>query len=167
MDRGLIFLLIAVLGSGGLGVLYKYSQRLGYRPDVMTMLLFFWGAAFTAGYFLATGANLRGFSPKIAGIAIGASALSTLAVTMYQKAFNYGKVAPSALVLNFSMIVPFILSIIVFDEKVKPQQLVALLLMCVSLVCLWWDKALQDRNHGQVPVPATPAAVTSVRDAAE
>jgi drug/metabolite transporter (DMT)-like permease len=161
MNPGLAFLIAAMFGTGILGLLYKGAQRAGCRADAMTIQLFFWGSVLTLGYFTAVSSVEARFDWRLVGIATGASMLSTTAVTTYQKAFQYGKVAPSALIMNLSMLVPFTLSVIFFHEKIKPQQWLALVLMGLSLYCLWLDKAQQDKA-GTAPVaPAAPATVVS------
>lgn len=157
MNPGYFYLLLALTAFGTLGIFHKIADHPQCRPKMTALLLFFWGGVFTLGYTgIATPEKLH-FSDKVLLIGAGTGIIGGLTLFVFQTALRYGKISTSWLIINLTSAVPVLLSIFLFNERLKPAQGLGVLLVFAAIVMLWLDKKrdlqLADAARGGSAVP--------------
>lgn len=141
MNSGYPFLLLALLGYSMLGIFHKVADYKGCRARPITLLLFFWGGLLTSIYvFLQPSSG--SLPPIVPVMALVAGTFASFAVLSFQAGLRYGKIATSWLLINLSMAVPAILSVVGYQETVTTAKALAVILIFSSMFLLWRDKRL-------------------------
>jgi hypothetical protein len=152
MSLGCVFLVLAMLSIACLGVCHKLADLRDCKPGSINVMLFCSASAVFWGYtlilkVLGEGARFFHLFPVSAVlVAVGCGICACFAILTFQIGVRYGRISTSWLIINLSMLVPASLSLLVYQEWREPihwQQPVALVLMIVSMLLLWRDKALE------------------------
>jgi drug/metabolite transporter (DMT)-like permease len=140
MPVGYIFLLGSLIGFGLLGIFHKVGDHPNCRPRVLAFVLLFWGAILTTVYTSLFIPNSLKFPPKVLMIGAAGGLFSSLALFVFQTGLRFGKISTSWLVLNLSMSVPILISLVFFNEKLNWIKIIGVLLVLSAIVMLWRDK---------------------------
>jgi drug/metabolite transporter (DMT)-like permease len=147
---GYLYLAMAVVSFGCLGVLHKVADHQSCRPQAINAVLFL-----AAGLALATvttfklGAAAWASVPLPAWTVAAACGLcASVAILHFQHGVRYGRISTSWLIVNLSTIVPTILSVLIYTETVSPRRAVSLLLALVALILLWIDRRKEEAAVG-------------------
>ena len=142
---GYSFLALAVLCFCGLGVLHKVADFQKCRPSAINAYLFFWACLFITIYTLFLGSSLK--TPReVTGVAIFCGLCASVAILSFQIGVRHGNISTSWLVINLSTAVPTVLSIVIYREEVGLRRAVALIAIVLSLIFLWKDKQLEQKQ---------------------
>ena len=161
MATGTVFVVVALLSLAGLGVTHKVADFRRCKPDSVNVMLFFWAAVMFWGYACFHKSLFQDFSffppftTKAVIWAVACGALASIAILTFQTGIRYGRISTSWLVVNLSTALPAVLSLVIYREwrqGIGWQQPVALVLVMVSVILLWRDKALEIAR-GDEPVP--------------
>ena len=142
---GYSFLALAVLCFCGLGVFHKVADFQKCRPSAINAYLFFWACLFITIYTLFLGSSLK--TPgEVTGVAIFCGLCASVAILTFQIGVRHGNISTSWLVINLSTAVPTVLSIVIYREEVGLRRAVALIAIVLSLIFLWKDKQLEQKQ---------------------
>ncbi len=148
MHLGHLFLGMALLALGLIGIFHKIADQYRCRPRAISVSIFFWAGLFTVVYIIATGKTaLVGETPgKLYLVAGVCGFLAAAAILAFQAGLRYGKgkIATSWVVINLSTALPTILSIAIYKEAVSPWKIVGLILVVVAVLLLWKDKQIDE-----------------------
>jgi len=144
---GNLFLLLAVVSFGLLGVMHKVADHRGCRPEGANFVLF-GGAAFLIlsatvfqyGWAKALDVPLAGWV-----VATGCGFLSSLAILNFQHGVRFGKISTSWLIINLSTALPTVLSILIYHETVSMRRALGLVLAVVALLILWLERTREEK----------------------
>lgn len=142
MSQGYLYVLVSLLGYSLLGISHKLADVKQCSPRAITLLLFFWGGVLTTGYVFAAG-DYREFPVEIVVIALVFGIFSSLAILSFQAGLKHGKIATSWLIMNLSMAVPAVLSIVIYGEPVVLVKVAAVGMIFLSMFFLWRDKKVE------------------------
>lgn len=157
MAIGYVLLCGALLGYSLLGILHKVADRPQCRPNVIAAMLLLWGGILTTAYAVfVTDAGLR-FPPKVALIGAAGGLFAGLALLAFQSALRFGKISTSWLILQLSVSVPILLSLVVFGERLGLWKLVGVALVLGAMLLLWWDKRTEPEQAAGATEDATHA----------
>lgn len=159
MHLGHLFLAMALVALGLIGIFHKVADQYRCRPRAISVSIFFWAGLFTTVYLLATGkAGLVTETPGMLYlVAAVCGFLAAAAILAFQAGLRYGKgkIATSWVVINLSTSLPTILSIVIYKEPVSPWKIVGLILVVVAVLLLWKDKQIDEAAAaGLEPVAA-------------
>ena len=148
MPIGYLFLLGSLAGFGGLGIFHKVADHPECRPRVIALSLLFWGFVLTSVY--ATWFDPRGFHfpPKVLMIGGAGGLFVAGALFVFQTGLKYGKISTSWLVLNLSMSLPILVSLVFYDEKLNVVKIVGIGLVLGAILMLWRDKKIDLEASG-------------------
>lgn len=148
MNPGQIYMLLALLSFGGLGVFHKLADVKHCRPSAITALLYLWSALFI--FMILTGIErITPAAPwSVTVLALPYGVLAALAILAFQAGIRHGNIATSWLAINLSSGLPTIASILIYKERVTPMKAVALLLIPAAMLFLWKDKKDLERRKG-------------------
>jgi hypothetical protein len=158
MSLGSIFLVLALFSLSGLGICHKVADFRGCRPSAVSVTMFAAEAVVLWGYtivykMLAMNVGLfPPFTPGAVAVAVACGACAGIAILTFQVGVRHGRISTSWLVINLSTIVPALLSLVIYEEwrmGIKWQQLVGLVLVFSSVICLWRDKAVELAQGGE------------------
>lgn len=151
MERGYLYLYCGLLSLGFIGVFHKLGDRLKCRPSAVNLALFFWAALILAGVVLAGGLAPRLLTMPPSLYALGAICgfLASIAILSFQAGLKHGKISTSWVIVNLSLAVPTILSIIVYHETVSAVRLAAMILIVPALLLIWKDKQIDEQHANQ------------------
>jgi drug/metabolite transporter (DMT)-like permease len=149
------YLAVAVCSLGMLGVLHKVADHRQCRPEAINLFLFFWASAILLIFCLVRGAGLLETPLKALGVAAICGTLAGTAILFFQRGVRYGRISTSWLVINLSTIVPTVLAILVYHEKVSVRRAMSLALALASLGLLWLDRR-REEQHTQTQTPKLP-----------
>ena len=148
MHLGHLFLGMALVALGLIGIFHKVADQYRCRPRAISVSIFFWAGLFTTVYLLATGkAALVTETPGMLYlVAVVCGFLAAVAILAFQAGLRYGKgkIATSWVVINLSTALPTILSIVIYKEAVSPGKIVGLILVVVAVLLLWKDKQIDE-----------------------
>lgn len=147
---GYLFLFVAFISFGMLGIFHKVADHPCCRPKMTAMLLTFWGGVLSIIYTLALDSKGFHFPHNVVLIGSGAGIIAALALFAFQTALKYGKISTSWLIINLASAVPVLMSIFLFKEKVSAAKISGILLVFTALVMLWWDKKMDLNMAEQV-----------------
>ena len=150
---GYLFLFVAFVSFGMLGIFHKVADHPCCRPKMTAMLLPFWGGVLSIIYTLAVDSKGFHFPRDVVLIGSGAGVIAALALFAFQTALKYGKISTSWLIINLASAVPVLMSIFLFKEKVSGAKISGILLVFAALVMLWWDKRMDLKKAEQVVTP--------------
>jgi drug/metabolite transporter (DMT)-like permease len=151
MDRGHLYLYCGLLSLGFIGVFHKLGDRLKCRPSAVNLALFFWAALIIAAILLTGGLAPRLLTMPATLYAVGAICgfLASIAILSFQAGLKYGKISTSWVIVNLSLAVPTILSIVVYREHVGAVRLAAMILIIPALLLIWKDKQIDEEREQQ------------------
>ena len=161
MSSGTLCLIVSLVSLAGLGILHKVADFRRCKPSAINVTLFFWASVVLWSYTLVykvLGQRMPLFPPftlNAVFLAAVCGTCATIAILTFQIGIRYGRISTSWLVINLSTAIPTILSLIMYKEwerGVKWSQLTGLVLVVVSVLLLWRDKALEIAR-GEQPVP--------------
>ena len=148
MHLGHLFLGMALVALGMIGIFHKIADQYRCRPRAISVSIFFWAGLFTVVYLIATGKTaLVSETPgKLYLVAGVCGFLAAAAILAFQAGLRYGKgkIATSWVVINLSTALPTILSIVIYKEAVSPGKIVGLILVVVAVLLLWKDKQIDE-----------------------
>jgi drug/metabolite transporter (DMT)-like permease len=149
------FLLLAVASLGMIGVLHKIADHRRCRPEAINLFIFLGGAvAMSVLSLWRSGLASIPDIPAAAWItATVCGFLASVAILSFQHGVRYGKISTSWLVINLSMALPTVLSIIVYREAITLRRAIGLLLAVATLIILWRERVREEAS-GQVMVAA-------------
>lgn len=149
---GHLFLILAVVSFGSLGVLHKVADHHRCRPQAINAVLFLAaGLVLTVVTTVRLGIEAWTAVPSRAWLVAGACGLcASVAILHFQHGVRHGRISTSWLIVNLSTIVPTILSILIYGETVSPRRAVSLALALVALVLLWIDRRQEEAIAGAV-----------------
>ena len=153
MPYGFLFLAVASLGM--IGVLHKVADHRRCRPEAINLFIFLGGTAVMTVLcaWHSKAAKLLDI-PTIAWVtAAVCGILASLAILSFQHGVRYGKISTSWLVINLSMSLPTVLSIVVYHEIITARRALGLLLAVVTLIILWRERVREEAS-GEVAVIA-------------
>jgi drug/metabolite transporter (DMT)-like permease len=153
MPYGFLFLAVASLGM--IGVLHKVADHRRCRPEAINLFIFLGGAiAMTTLSAWRYGPTRMLAVPQAAWVtATVCGFLASLAILAFQRGIRYGKISTSWLVINLSMALPTVLSIMVYHEVITPRRATGLLLAVATLIILWRERVREEAS-GEVVVTA-------------
>jgi uncharacterized membrane protein len=143
-----VFLIIAVASFGMLGVTHKIADHRGCRPEGINFILFL-VAAIT---MLIVSSWRMGLAkvfdvPTIAwATALICGFLAATAILSFQHGVRFGKISTSWLVINLSMALPTVLSILIYHEAVSLRRGLGLVLTVVALTILWLERKREEKS---------------------
>lgn len=148
---GHLYLILAVVSLGCLGVLHKVADHRRCRPQSINAVLFLAaGFALTIVTTFRFGAAAWTQVPLPAWwVATACGLCASVAILHFQHGVRYGRISTSWLIVNLSTIVPTILSILIYRESVSPRRAISLLLALVALVLLWIDRRKEEASAGE------------------
>jgi drug/metabolite transporter (DMT)-like permease len=148
MSVGYMMLLGSLLGFALLGIFHKVADHPDCRPGVIALALFFWAGVLTTAYtFLYQPTGLH-FPARVLSIGGAGGGCAALAIFTFQTGLKFGKISTSWLVLNLSMSVPILLSIIFFGEKLNWIKFCGVAFVASAIVLMWHDKKLDLKRAG-------------------
>ena len=158
MHLGHLFLGMALVALGLIGIFHKIADQYRCRPRAISVSIFFWAGLFTVVYLIATGKTaLVGETPgKLYLVAGVCGFLAAAAILAFQAGLRYGKgkIATSWVVINLSTALPTILSIVIYKEAVSPGKIVGLILVVVAVLLLWKDKQIDEAAEASLAADA-------------
>ncbi len=142
-----LYLLLAVVSFGTLGVLHKVSDHRRCRPAGVNLILFL-GAAVSmlAVSVWRTGTRVMEVPAIAWATAIVCGFLASLAILAFQHGVRFGKISTSWLVINLSTALPTVLSIVIYQESVSLRRGLGLFLSVAALVMLWLERIREERS---------------------
>jgi len=84
--------------------------------------------------------------------------LASLAILSFQHGVRYGKISTSWLVINLSMALPTVLSIMVYHEVITVRRAIGLLLAVATLIILWRERVREEASGEVVVIAQAPEA---------
>ena len=157
MSTGYVFLAIAIVGYGLLGIFHKLADHPSCRPKLIAIILLFFGAVLSTLYTGTLDKVGLTFPTTLIWIGLLGGVFSSLALASFQTGLKFGKISTSWLVLNLSMSIPIMLSIVAYGEKLTIAKGVGLLMVLIAILALWWDKKKELTVTG---VEHHPSAIT-------
>lgn len=151
MNGSYFFMIAALVCYGMLGVFAKAADDRGCRPCSLYMLLFFWACFLVCGFVVFSAHGHFAVPFKVYRIALPFGIVAAVAGLAFQTGIHYGKISTSWLIINLSAIVPAILSIVIYHERLTLRIVVVLLLTGLSIYLLWQDKKAEERQRKKTP----------------
>jgi EamA domain-containing membrane protein RarD len=147
MNSAHIYMFLALLSFGALGIFHKLADVKQSSPRAITAVLYlasflflFVTLAFERKSVLADG--------RVATIGLPFGIMAGIALLAFQAGIRHGNIATSWLAINLSSAVPTVASILIYKEAVTPLKAGALLLIPVALVLLWKDRQEAQKREG-------------------
>jgi len=151
---GYAFMLLSIVSFAALHTIYRITGRRKCRVEAVNavFLSFASAAACVAGAVLQPDGFIVEPEMRIKFVLLAAvtGVMVPLGVLFYMAALKVGKMAPSAMALGLSIIVPIFGSILVFGERLTPSRAAAICLALISIVFLWLDKRGSERSGRDV-----------------
>ncbi len=141
-----------------IGVLHKVADHRRCRPEAINLFIFLGGAiAMTALSAWRLGPARMLDVPKPVWVtATVCGILASLAILAFQRGIRYGKISTSWLVINLSMALPTVLSIMVYHEVITARRAIGLLLAVVTLIILWRERVREEASGEVTVTPHVP-----------
>ena len=132
MNNGLLFCFLGTLSFGLLGCAAKFAERKNCQASVLAVLIFGWATL----VMLVRSAGLP--SPlslplRAAAVAVACGICAALAYYAFQYSIGFGKVSVAWLMMNISSVIPAVVSVFVYGEKLTLLKVLALGLVLLSL----------------------------------
>lgn len=148
MSIGYLFLIGSLIGFGGLGIFHKVADHPGCRPRLIALSLLFWGCVLTLLYTFFYEPKGLHFSSKVLLIGGAGGLCASGALFVFQTGLKYGKISTSWLVLNLSMSLPILISLLFFAEKINWIKGLGIGLVLAAILMLWRDKKIDLAKTG-------------------
>ncbi len=148
MTSGVIFLCLALVSFAGMGVLHKIGDRFHCQPLVVAAITMTTGlVAALVSSLGSEGARDSSFPWTVFGLAVPFGLFAAAAVWTFQAGVKHGPISTSWLLLNLSVAIPTSLSIVLYHEPVTTRKGVALGMIVVAIVLMWWDQVSSEPNR--------------------
>ena len=134
---GYIYLAVAIAALTVLGVTYKLSDTLRCNRLQVNLLLFAFGAI--ALLIWAWQSHGLVFSTKAALIGAGVGIVSYYSVKLFREAVAIGRISTSWTILQLSVVIPVIASILIWREPPSLRHWAGLLATAAAIVLLGID----------------------------
>lgn len=151
MALGYLLLLTSLMAFGMLGIFHKVADHPKCRPKMIAVILLFWGGVLTTLYTLQFDSKGLHFPPKVLLIGCAGGLIAGLALFVFQTGLKFGKISTSWLIINLSMSIPILLSILLFHEKITSAKELGIVLVFAAIVLMWWDKKADMETSGANP----------------
>lgn len=148
MSSGYLFMLLGLLSFATMGIFHKLADR--FHADPLRVTLFTMGFAAMFATLSALYANpgaLASVPGRVALLAIPFGVCASAGFWFFQRGLRFGKIATSWLVINLSSATPTLLSVLIYREPVGKLKGLALALVTLSLILLWWDRREEQRAN--------------------
>lgn len=158
MTLGHIFMGIALVSLGFLGIFHKLGDFKKCRPSAVTVGMFFWAMILMSVYVLVVKGpgSVRSMPGTIFRVAGVCGVCTSAAVFTFQKGLRYGSIATSWVVINLSAAIPTVLSIVFYEEEVSLGKQAGFALILISMFLLWKDKQLGEAETQAAMKPLAP-----------
>ena len=143
------FLLLAVASLGTIGVLHKVADHKQCRPEAINLFIFLGAAiAMNTVSIARSGIGALLHISMVAWVtAIVCGFIASIATLAFQHGVKYGKISTSWLIINLSMALPTVLSIVVYREVITLRRTIGLLLAVVTLIILWRERVYEEARR--------------------
>jgi EamA domain-containing membrane protein RarD len=156
MPVGYWLMLGSLLSFAAMGIVHKLGDRLNCSSLHIALFTMLFSCCITTVLTSVRSAHSVAATPGIViAIAVPFGISAAVALWFFQKGLRYGRIATSWLLINLSSTVPTVLSVVVYKEPLSARKLFTLVLVCVSLLLLWWDRKQHRAGH-ESPADATP-----------
>ena len=127
-------LLVFLSGAAGAlyGLSYKFREQKNYSMDVMLFLFALFSVVFSLIFILIFGEPFYSWNALLLGVLYGFTMVIT--VGLYLRVTARAKLNISWTIIQFSVLIPFFASIILFNEKLKIKALIGTLLIFTSIL---------------------------------
>ena len=144
-----VYLVLAVISLGLLGVLHKVADHRTCRPEAINVFLFAWAALIlgAASILRLWPKTALAVPPAALWVAAVCGACASVAILYFQRAVRHGRISTSWLIINLSAIVPTLLSIGIYREQISPRRGISLLLALAALLMLWLERRQEELTH--------------------
>ena len=139
------FLFLAVGSLGMLGVMHKLADHRRCRPEAVNAFLFLGAAVAILAYSQVSGHHWDRVPGFIWATALVCGFLASAAIVSFQHGLRFGKISTSWLIINLSMSLPIVLSILIYSEAVSPRRALGLGLAVIALLLLWLERRREER----------------------
>jgi len=134
---GYLYAIIAIIGFTVLGVTYKLSDRLDCDKRQVNLFLFATAAVAVLIWRHGTDFHTHSLLAFVFGITFGTSAFVN--ITIFRKAVAKGRISTSWTIINLTLIVPVLISALIWREFPAPRHYLGLALTVVAIVLLGID----------------------------
>ncbi len=138
----MIYLILAIISSSLISVLMRVSQQ--KRKSDIGMLVFNYAACALLGFLFMPKENFSFRNTGMAAaIGMGAAAgiLFMLSFVVFQQNIKNNGVIPATMFMKLGVIVPVLVSVIVFKEAPKALQIAGIVLSIVAIIVFNYDRA--------------------------
>ena len=139
MSSGLLLCFLGALSFGLLGCASKFAERRNCQASVLVVLLFTWAMLM----MLLRTAGLRSMlalPPRAIAVAVACGICAAVAYYAFQSSIGMGKLSVAWLMMNVSSAIPAVVSIFAYGESISPLKILALALVLVSLLLIFWGR---------------------------
>lgn len=154
---GYLLLFSALLGYSLLGIFHKVADRPQCRPNVIAAMLLFWGGVLTTTHVLVSNPGGLNVPYRVAFIGAAGGVFAGLALLTFQSALRFGKISTSWLILQLSVSVPILVSLVVYRERLNLGKVAGVGLVLGAIILLWWDKRTEREKPAGAADDATHA----------
>lgn len=142
---GLLFCFASAASFGLLACVSKVAERKKCDASALVASLLAWA---TLLMFLRSAAlQYKSHLPlKAISIAIIFGICGAVAYFAFQRSIEIGKITVGWLMMNLSAGVPAVVSIWLYNEKLTPLKLLAFALALLSVLLLFWDQKVEQRQ---------------------
>lgn len=152
------FLLVAVVSLGTIGVLHKVADHKHCRPEAINLFIFL-GAAIAMNVVSIARSGIGALlhiSMVAWATAVVCGFIASTATLAFQHGVKYGKISTNWLIINLSMVLPTVLSILVYREIITLRRTVGLLLAVATLFLLWRERVREESRRVIAPAVTQP-----------
>lgn len=132
MSQGIVFALTAAFLYGFLGVAYELAAKRDYPNLVFILWLQFWGTL--VGLLLVLMRRVPFFSPPVLKISVLGISCYLIGLWAYLTASRERNIAANWTVLNLSVAVPILISILWFQDRFTLSKALGILFTLVAIV---------------------------------
>ncbi len=140
MTIGLLFLSLALVGFAAMGVLHKVGDRFRCQPTAVAAVAMSAGVVVAAARAASAHDGLTDLPAVVPAVAVPFGLLAAGALWAFQAGVRHGRISTSWLLLNLSVAIPVGLSVALYGEPIDGRRAVALGLIALAVVCVWWDR---------------------------
>jgi len=147
MTSGYLFAILGLSSFSVLGLLSKFSETKACRPGPTTALMYVWPTVLVsafAAFFQDAGFRVPLTIPYVA---VPFGACGALASLTFLASLRYGKISSSWLIINLSALLPAVLSVVIYKERVGARKGFAVLLAIVALGLVYKDRQLEQAQR--------------------
>ena len=145
--RGLLYALLSGFSGALFAQAYKFRTRLEYGPRPVIAWFAVWFSGFSALLVGLLGSWRYSLSLLTLGVVFGISFVS--AIYLYMRVSEKARLNISWTIVQTSVVLPFGLSIIIFDERPDPISWVGIVLIGLA-ICIFAAAKWRERNQADV-----------------